>query len=243
LAKLDLRKRYRRSLLGLGWALLHPIIAAMVLCGIFSGAFNVAFREHFPFVLTGLCFWNYFTWIISQGCGCLYWSETYIRQHRAPMAIYPFRIVLPAAFHFLIAIGPVVVWVWATRGVATLTALEFFLLATALLLILGWSLVTICAFANVYFPDTQQICDAVLQLLLYTTPIFYRPEMLRDRGLHWVVDWNPLAAFAQIIRQPILDGTAPSMVPLGLAVGTVVISFVLAVLVLAKLERNVIFQL
>ncbi len=243
LAKLDLRKRYRRSALGLGWALVQPVLTACVLCVIFSGAFKVGFREHFPFVLSGLCFWNFFTTAVNQGCGCIYWSETYIRQHRAPMAIYPLRIVLPAAFHFLVAIVPVLVLVWMLTGVGSLTALLSLPLTFALLLVFGWSVVTICGLVNVYFPDTQQLCDVSLQILFYGTPIIYRPEMLHGRGLGWLVDYNPLAAFIELVRTPVLQGVPPSSAAFVFVAGIVVVVFLLAVLTLATLERRVIFQL
>ena len=40
LVRIDLRRRYRRSVIGMGWSLLHPIAMTIVLCIVFSQLFD-----------------------------------------------------------------------------------------------------------------------------------------------------------------------------------------------------------
>jgi ABC-type polysaccharide/polyol phosphate export permease len=54
LVRMDLRTRYRRSVLGLGWSLLHPIAMMAILCTVFASVFKVSVEEYGPFVLGGL---------------------------------------------------------------------------------------------------------------------------------------------------------------------------------------------
>src|SRR5438046_2645315 len=83
LVKMDLRTRYRRSVLGMGWSLLHPIAMTAVLCLAFHRILHVHIRTYAPFLLTGLACWNFITTVALQGCDCLFHGERYIRQFPA----------------------------------------------------------------------------------------------------------------------------------------------------------------
>jgi ABC-type polysaccharide/polyol phosphate export permease len=105
LVKMDLISRYRGSVLGICWSLLHPIAMTAILCVVFKYAFNMPnVRTYAPLLFTGLTFWGFFSSVVVQGCGCFFQGESYIRQFPAPMAIYPLRTVLGSAFHFSIGL-------------------------------------------------------------------------------------------------------------------------------------------
>ncbi len=67
---MDLRTRYRRSVLGLGWSLLNPIAMTAVLCMVFHNLFQMKVEEYGPFLLSGLTFWNFLSASITRGCTC-----------------------------------------------------------------------------------------------------------------------------------------------------------------------------
>ena len=114
LVRIDLKNRYRRSLLGVGWSLLHPILMTIVLCTVFGQFFHRGdLKTYAPFLLSGLIFWNFITTAMNQGCLCFFLGESYIRQHPAPLAIYPLRTTLGAGIHFGIGLA----WCWRSSGV------------------------------------------------------------------------------------------------------------------------------
>src|SRR5580693_6031661 len=100
LVKMDLRTRYRGSVLGLGWSLLHPIAMTIILCTVFGQLFGAEVRTFAPFLMAGLTFWAYISAVTGQGCHCFFAGEAYIRQYPAPMAIYPLRTALASSFHY-----------------------------------------------------------------------------------------------------------------------------------------------
>jgi lipopolysaccharide transport system permease protein len=101
LVKMDLASRYRGSVLGICWSLLHPIAMTAILCVVFRYVFKMPnVRTYAPYLFAGLTFWGFFSSVLVQGCGCFFQGESYIRQFPAPMAIYPLRIMLGSAFHF-----------------------------------------------------------------------------------------------------------------------------------------------
>src|SRR5207245_7541672 len=135
----------------------------------------------------------------------------------APMAIYPLRTVLAAAFHLFLALG-VGFWLaliaggsrnWNPQALLTLPA------TFLLLLLAGWSLATLAGLATVFFRDTRHLAEVGFQVVFYLTPIFYPKALLASHGLSWIIDWNPVVPFLELARQPIgaVTGAAAAAVP------------------------------
>src|SRR5262249_30104663 len=118
LVRMDLQGRYRRSLIGLGWSLLHPVATLVVLCAVFHRIFHVDICEYIPFLMAGLAWWGFTTGVTNQGCQCFIKAEAYIRQHSIPMAVYPLRATLGAMIDFLIVLVLVFLLSCFFRGAA-----------------------------------------------------------------------------------------------------------------------------
>jgi ABC-type polysaccharide/polyol phosphate export permease len=240
---MDLRTRYRRSFLGMGWSLLHPIAMTIILCTMFHKILRFDVVVYAPFLLAGLACWNYILSVTLMGCQCFFQGEAYIRQYPAPLAIYPLRTALGGAIHFLLALMVVIVFTGYLRGFANLGAMLSLIPSICLLLIFGWSMAVLAGFANVYFQDTQHLAEVGFQLLFYATPIIYTEEILRDHNMAWLLNCNPLVPFLQLIREPVLLGQAPSAGTVTAAVAIVVVAAGSAALTLSRLQRNLIFHL
>src|SRR5947209_5075026 len=104
LVRMDLRARYRGSVLGIGWSLLHPLAMTAIICTAFGTLFNADLTFYAPFLMTGLTCWNYLLHVAQLGSHCFFQGEPYIRQCPAPLAIYPLRTMLANAFHFSVAL-------------------------------------------------------------------------------------------------------------------------------------------
>jgi ABC-type polysaccharide/polyol phosphate export permease len=244
LVQVDLRKRYRRSVIGIGWSLLHPIAMTVVLCVVFSQLLNLDVRKFAPFLLSGLTLWGFISTVVLDGCQCFLQGESYIRQHPAPLAIYPLRCALGASFHFILGFAIALALVWWVQGFGNLPALLSLVPTFILLFIVGWSLAVCMGLANVMFQDSQHLTQVMMQIAFYATPIMYPPEMLMGRRLvSWIVRLNPLAAFLELIRKPLLEGELPSMWAISLSSLTAVFLVAAAMLALKRFEKRMIFYL
>lgn len=243
LVQMDLRSRYRRSALGVGWSLLHPIAMTAVLCVVFPRIFGgVDVHEYAPFVLVGLCFWNFITSTTLAGSQCLINGERYIRQYPAPMAIYPLRTVLGSSFHFLMALALVLVMRFALIGFSGLSSFVSLMPTLVMIFILGWSVAVLSGFVTAYFPDMLHIAEVGLQILFYATPIIYPPDRLGGK-LGWIIHYNPLAAFMELLRAPLLKGEFPDVSRWSLAAFSTVVIASAATMTLVRLQKKIIFQL
>jgi ABC-type polysaccharide/polyol phosphate export permease len=244
LVKIDLRTRYRRSAIGLGWSLLRPILMTTVLCVVFRTFWNLPVEKFAPMLLAGLVLWDYISIATKSGCHCFFQGEPYIRQHPAPIAIYPLRTALGETVHFLLALSVVFGLAWFLNGFSNLPALVSLLPVLVLLFLFAWSLALIAGFANVYFQDTQHLTDVGFQILFYATPIIWRLEDFHERPrLTALLRCNPLIPFFDLVREPIVHGTIPGPMVFAQATLTVLVVGLLAMLVCNRAQRQLIFHL
>lgn len=220
LVKMDLRTRYRRSILGIGWSVLHPIAMSAVFCLVFSTLMQVkqsqiagypeAWRAYAAYLLTGLAVWDFLRVSAGNGCQALIGNEAYIRQCPLPYGIYPLRTVLGTGVHFLISLVVVLVLVSLLKeSFEPVQLLWAVLPVVAMLFLFCWAVATLAAFATVYFHDTTHLIDVGLQLAFFLTPIMYDRSVLRDQGIDWLADLNPANLFLELMRLPIVQGVVP----------------------------------
>jgi lipopolysaccharide transport system permease protein len=181
--------------------------------------------------------------VTSQGCQCFFVAASYIRQHPAPLAVYPLRTTLAAAVHFLIGLLVVAVFTCLMQGFAHLPALLAAIPGVVLLLVFGCSVAVCAGVANVLFQDSQHLAEILLQIVFYATPVIYPARLLEDRGLGFLVGLNPAAALISVVRDPIVDGRWPSLQSMAVAAGTAAICAAAAGLVLRRFERRIVFYL
>jgi ABC-type polysaccharide/polyol phosphate export permease len=244
LVRMDLRARYRGSVLGIGWSLLQPICMTIIMCVVFAGVFKQDPQVYAPNLFVGLTFWNYWMAVASQGCNCFFQGEAYIRQFPAPMAIYPLRTMLGSAFHFGVGLVlALLVSTWLHRAFSPV-ALVSLLPTLGLLLLFGWSVAILFGLATVCFRDTRHLTDVGMQALFYITPVLYPPDMFKDhRKLSVLMELNPLMPFLRLLRDPIVKGEVPCVptyVSAALIVATVGLA---ACLAMRGQERKLIFHL
>ncbi len=235
-------QRYKGSFLGVGWSLMRPMVMTAILCVVFGKLFNRPLAEYAPYLLLGMTTWQFLTESINQGCCAFITGASYIKQQRVPLAIFPLRIVLASAFHFLIAFGIALAVTLIFRGYIDPLALLALIPALLILFLLAWSLAIVSGVLQAHFPDMANMLEIFLQIAFYVTPILYRPEDFPNRGrLMEFFDWNPFASILALVRTPILDGTLPTGQQIFLSLAFLAAVGTLAIFLLRKLERTLVF--
>lgn len=251
LVKLDLRLRYRRSMLGIGWSLLHPIAMTAVFTVVFSQLFGDGNPVGYAaFALAGLAVWSFLRDAATLGSKALLANESYIRQSPMPYTLYTLRTVLGLAIHACLALTVVVALmvVWK-QNLDVFVGLALALPGLFMVLLAAWAVATIGAFLTAFFHDISHLLEVGAQIGFFLTPIMYRRSILDDRGLGWLADINPANLYLALIRDPLLNGvpTGDQLAALGgqylsgLAATAVLVA--LAAGVVTWLQKKVIFHL
>lgn len=245
LVRLDLRNRYRRSVLGIGWSLLHPLAMTVVFCVVFSKVLNQTdWRAYAPFLLAGMAVWDFIRNSLIAGCNAFLQNEAYIRQCPLPYSIYPLRTVIGMGIHFLISLAVLIVLAGVlVRGWAIVPSVALVIPGVVLAALFSWGIATIGAFITVFFHDIKHLIEVGAQVFFFLTPIMYSRKLLDDKGIGWVADLNPVNIYLELIRTPILTGQAPTgelIAAGGILAG---VSVALAAGAGAWLQKKVIFHL
>jgi ABC-type polysaccharide/polyol phosphate export permease len=247
LVKMDLRLRYRRSVLGVGWSLLNPILMTIAFCLVFAKwNGNADWRTYGPFVLAGISVWEYIKTCVLYGCTTFFRNESYIRQCPLPLTIYSLRTVLGATIHFLIALSVVILTITCLAPSDPYRCFHVIwavIPALILLFLFCWAVSVLASFLTVFFHDTQQIMEVFFQLFFFLTPILYKKNVLIDKGLSWLADLNPAVTFFELIRDPLVYGQLPEMWMVWKAIGFTAGFVLVAIALTARLEKKLIFRL
>ena len=203
----DFKAKYKRSILGVFWSFLNPLLNMLVQYVVFSNMFrfNIAY---FPvYLLCGNVIFNYF----SESCGMALMSiignKSLITKVYMPKYIYPLTRILSSLINLLISLIPLI-------AVALLSGLPitkaFLLLPIPLVLLamfcLGLGL--LLSAAMVFFRDIQFLWSVLTTIWMYLTPIFYPVSVLPEQ-IQAIVKMNPLYFYVTFIRSCIIDGISP----------------------------------
>ncbi len=243
LVRMDLRNRYRGSMLGIGWSLAHPLAATLVICAVYYRLLQADVTEFVPFLLAGLACWNYLVGVTLSGCQCFLQAEPYIRQHALPLAIYPLRTMLGSTVHLCLALLVVLALTAVLRGLPNPAVLLILVPTIALLMLFGWSVGVLAGFVNTVFRDTHHLLEVSFQILFYLSAVIYPKELLYQNDLGWLAAGNPLVAFQSLIRDPVLHGSLPNGSDIVLAFAVVGVMTAAAIAVVRYGSKHLIHYL
>jgi lipopolysaccharide transport system permease protein len=218
----DMKLMYKRSVLGIAWTLINPLLQLAVFVFVFQIILQVNIPQYSSYVFCGLLVWTWFQNSLFQATGVIISSRPLIRQPGFPVAILPVVIVTTGLIHFLLAL-PVLVIFLLIDG-AQLTPLVLILpLLNLIQFSLTVSIAYFLAAINVTFRDTQHTLGVVLQLLFYLTPIFYELSSIPER--YWYAyGLNPLVHIVTCYRQILIWGTQPDWLALAIITGCTAIA-------------------
>lgn len=201
LALLDIRLRYRGSVLGPFWLTLSTGLMVAAMGVIYSTLFRMGLHEYLPFLTVSLVLWGFVATLVSDACYGYTVAESMIRSVRMPFSLYAARIVLRNLLvlaHNMLVIVAVDLFVWTSPGaevVLALPALALWLIdALAVTVMLG----ALCA----RFRDIPPIVASVMQMSFFVTPVIWKPQLVGEH--QWLLPFNPFFALLEIVRGPLL---------------------------------------
>lgn len=202
----DILQRYRRSLLGPLWLTASMAIMVVSLGVIYAQIFRIAIDDFMPFLCVGLLVWNFVSSILGEAGGLFTGSVSYIKQIRLPYSVYVFRFmwskVIIFAHNFVIYFGILVYFrIWP--GAAAAWALPGF----ALLVLNGVFVSLSLGLVSARFRDIPQIVQSITQIVLFVTPIMWKPQLLTRYSA--LMTLNPFYHLVEVVRAPLL-GELPS---------------------------------
>jgi len=216
----DLKIQYKRSVLGIFWSLLNPLMQFAVLVFVFQYLLRLRVPGHTPyapFVFVGVLVWSWFSASVQQAALAVTTNPELVRHPGFPPQILPMVTVTKNLVHFVLAV-PVLSGFLLASGVVFGVVVVWLPIVILVQYVLTLSLAYFVAALNVLFRDTQHIVGVLLLVAFYATPVFYSPEQVPERFRTFYF-CNPMVHIIDATRAVLLRAQTPDFRTLG-AVGT-----------------------
>ncbi len=209
---LDIKLRYRGSVLGPFWLTLSTGIMVGSLGVLYSTLFHMNVHQYLPFLSLSIVLWNFLSALVSESCLTFTEAEAVIRSVRMPFFVFAIRVVmrnLLALAHNILVIVVVFAVFLIWPGWHILLALPGLVIWVADALALTLMLGSFCA----RFRDIQPIVNSVMQIAFFLTPVIWKPEQLGPRIA--LLPISPFFDLLEIVRAPLLGEMPTTMTWIG----------------------------
>lgn len=203
----EFKVRYKRSVLGIAWSFVNPLLTMLVQFFVFTLVFKSAIPNYIVYLLIGITFFNFYNESTTGGLLSIINNAALIKKVYVPKYIYPLSQVLSASINFGISlilmvgitlisgIFPNIYWVLIPFAMVSVAILN---VGVALLLATGMT----------FFRDVQFIYSVFMTALTYATPMFWDMSMIPDKYI-WIFKLNPIADIIIFVRDIILNRVYP----------------------------------
>lgn len=204
----DLRKRYKGSLLGYFWTILHPLGILSILTIVFSRIMNIGIKDYAIFLFPAILTWNYFYSTAMMSLISIRNNARLLNQVPVPKFLFVISYSFSNLVNYLFSLLPLIIIMKVMGHHLSFSILALPLLIIPLLmLVIGISLfLATCA---VFFDDTLHITEVALQALYFLCPILYYREVLPTKIIPYLL-LNPLFTQIEQIRGLFYQGVLPS---------------------------------
>jgi len=210
----DLKRRYKRSVLGYCWSMLHPLLMMCILALVFSYLLQAQAQDYAVFLFIGMLPWQVFQGTVLGCMGIISNSLKLMEQVPVPKFVFPVSIGVSNMVNMLLSVVPLLLLMLLLRHGVPWTVVGLPLVLVPLFMAtMGVALLV--ATANVFFDDTHHLTQILLQALYFLSPILYGPEHLPP----WLVRYlkiNPMFGIIESLRDMFYEGRFPDAAEYGL---------------------------
>jgi ABC-type polysaccharide/polyol phosphate export permease len=210
----NIKTRYKRSVLGVLWTMINPLMMTIVLAMVFSNLYPS--RSIFiVYILSGVIAWNFFQQVTTHAMSELMWGGTLLNRIYIPKTVFAASALGTGLINFLLSLIPLLA-AMAIYRVPLKPALLFLPVAIVLLAAFAFGVGLLLSHLSLGFADVYEMYQIVLTAWYFMTPILYPMEIISPTK-RWLFFFNPMYSLMNIFRAPIIDGTLPSIKMFGMA--------------------------
>ena len=238
----DFKLKYRRSVLGVLWSILNPLLMMCVMAAVFSYMFRFQI-EHFPvYLILGTIMFDYMSRGTTGAMNSIVESASMIKKIRIEKMIFPVEKILFELVNFaisLLAAIAVIIFFQVIPSIHVVWGLPF-LIITLTMFSAGLGLLV--SALSVFFRDVMHLWGVLMTAWTYATPLFYPYEMLAD-WMKIIMQFNPMYHYINFFRSIMMWNTNPGGMECLICLGMAVVTFVIGLAVFRKSESKFILYI
>ena len=209
LVKRDFKKKYKRTVLGMAWSILSPLLMLLVMRLVFTQFFGRGMEHYTTYLFCGNLVFSYFSESTGQGMTSLMGNAGIFTKVNVPKYLFLFSKNVQTLINFGLTLC--VFFVFCVLDGITFTWKFICLLYPICCLVLfnvGVGLILSAMF--VFFRDIQYLWSVFTQLLMYMSAIFYTIDSY-SYTVQCLFLLNPLYLFIRYFRKIVIEATIPTI--------------------------------
>jgi lipopolysaccharide transport system permease protein len=213
ITRIELAKRHAGSVLGMAWVVLQPALLLSVYVFVYMVVLRMRFEgfsrfDYVLYVFCGLVPYLGFMEALTTGALSIKQNIHLVKNVMLPIELIPVRSVIVGMASEFVSIGLVLLLVAGARSLSWHVALLPFVVVLQVMWLVGltWVLSSI----TVALPDITYFVNLFVFLLMFLSPIGYKPEMV-PRGFSWIIYLNPIYYMTEMYRGTMLSGNSPAV--------------------------------
>lgn len=216
LVKRDFKKKYKRTILGMLWSILSPLLQLIVMAVVFTQFFGRNTEHYIIYLFSGNLVFAFFKESTNGGMHALMSNANIIKKINVPKYLFMLSKEVSSCINFGLTLIIYFIFV-AIDGIPF--SFRFFLLLypVACLLIFNIGVGFILSALFVIFKDIQYLYDIFTQLLMYLSAIFYTVSVYPEK-IQKLFYCNPVYVYITYFRRIVIDGVVPSLAMHGLCI-------------------------
>ena len=232
----DFKTKYKRSVLGVLWSMLNPLLTMAVQYIVFVNIFRFEIDNYAVYLLIGTVAFNFFSEATQAALTSITGSASLITKVYIPTYVFPLSKVLSSCINLLFSTLALYVIIFV-QGVQ----LNFYhlLIPVLYVMLIAFSLGIgmILASLMVYFRDIQFLYGVIITLWMYLTPLFYPVSIIPDK-LFGIYKLNPMYQYVTFFRTLVLEAACPSLEQWLFCFGYAVVFLCIGSLIFKKMKKN-----
>ena len=232
----DFKLKYRRSLLGVLWSVLNPLLMMLVLTAVFQFMFRFQIENYPLYLILGNILFTLMNNAITSGLRSIIDSSSLIKKIRINKAIFPIQKAIFEVLNFTISLIAVAIVLIVYQVAPTVNVLLLPVLVIYVI-IFSVGLSMLLSALTVFFRDIVHLWSVFALAWMYLSAIFYPvtelPEWLQQAML-----FNPMYQFITYFREIVMWGTTPSLESNLICLGMGLVTLAAGILVFRKLQHR-----
>lgn len=237
----DLKVRYKRSVIGFMWVMLHPLLMMTILYVVFSELFKISIPNFSAYLISGIILWSFFSQSTSAAVVSFIGNSNLIKKVYMPKAILPLSTILSAFAHLLFAMIPLLLIFFIT-GVHFSVNIYLLPLIFLMITLFSFGISLILATATVFFHDVRYIYEVLLLAWMYMTPIFYPESIVPERYI-FILQLNPFYYFISVFRASLYLNVPMLYEKMLFSLLFSILTFIIGYLFYSKYRQKIIYYL
>lgn len=209
LVKRDFKRKYKRTILGVGWSLLSPLLTLLVMRLIFTQFFGRNTPHYTIYIFCGNVVWTYFSEATKSGMQALMENAKIFSKVNVPKYLFLLSKNVQAFINFLLTLIILFIFV-AFDNLAFTWKFVCLLYPICMLILFNIGVGFILSALFVFFRDTQYLYDVFLRLLMYLSAIFYTIDKYSPMAQNLFL-LNPVYLFIRYFRKIVIEATIPTI--------------------------------